>query len=289
MGTTLGILLAVACACASNLAFLCKHRGASRCAQVTWRRPLTSAAALWRSPWFALGMLVATLAWSMHVAAMTLAPLSVVQAVIAGGIVLLGVTAERLFGVPVGVRQRWGLALTAVGLILLVVTLPSPTTGHAGFSAPAMIAFEAVLFGAGVLLVVRPTLGGDVEHHGVMLAAAAGMLFGVSNVAVKALTEVVGHDGVLAAVMTPWAPIALAASAMAFYASARSLQEHQAVAVIAVTGTAANVAGIAGGIIVFGDPLPSDALGIVAQTTAFLLIILASALTPGPRRIASIA
>ena len=59
--------------------------------------------------------------------------------------------------------------------------------------------------------------------------------------------------------------------------------------VIAVTGTAANIAGIAGGIIVFGDPLPGDALGIVIQAVAFVLVLIASAMTPAPIRGARIA
>ena len=112
---------------------------------------------------------------------------------------LLGMTAERLFGLAVGARQRWGLALTAVGLIMLVVTLPSPGADHAGFSAPALVAFQAVLFGAGAVFVLHPQLRGSVADRGVMLAAAAGMLFVVSNVGVKALTEIVGHEGVLTA------------------------------------------------------------------------------------------
>ena len=58
------------------------------------------------------------------------------------------------------------------------------------------------------------------------------------------------------------------------------------VAVIAITGTAANIATIAGGIIVFGDPMPGDALGIVVQAVAFVLVIVASALTPAPVRAA---
>ena len=61
----------------------------------------------------------------------------------------------------------------------------------------------------------------------------------------------------------------MAASVAAFYASARGLQDGEAVPVIAVTGTAANVAGIAGGIIVFGDPLPGDPIGLVVQVAAF--------------------
>jgi hypothetical protein len=78
--------------------------------------------------------------------------------------------------------------------------------------------------------------------------------------------------------------VAVAASAAAFYASARSLQDGEAVAVIAITGTAANIAGIAGGIIVFGDPMPGTAFGIAVQGIAFVLVVIASALTPAPVR-----
>ena len=119
-----------------------------------------------------------------------------------------------------------------------------------------------------------------------MLAAAAGILFGVCNVAVKALTGVVGIDGVMGPLVSPWLLVAAAGSFIAFYASARSLQDGSAVEVIAITGTAANVASIAGGIIVFGDPLPTDAIGIVIQSLAFILVIVASALTPAPVRAA---
>ena len=53
----------------------------------------------------------------------------------------------------------------------------------------------------------------------------------------------------------PWLLMAIVASVAAFYASAKGLQDGEAVPVIAITGTAANVAGIVGGIVVFGDPL----------------------------------
>ena len=68
----------------------------------------------------------------------------------------------------------------------------------------------------------------------------------------------VGHAGVLGLV-SPWLLVAAAGSVAAFYASARSLQDGEAVPVIAITGTAANISCIAGGIIVFGDPLAGDA------------------------------
>jgi len=283
MTLQIGILLAFLCAVLSNLGFFFKHRGAACCAKVEVRHPLRSAKALWTSKWFAVGMVVGGGGWALHVAAISLAPLSVVQVVLSGGVVLIAVMADRLFGFSVGRRQWWGLALTALGLVMLGLTMPDPHGSHSTFSQAGLIAFEAGLLGVGGLLILGPRAGAPAEHHGVMLAAAAGILFGVCNVAVKALSGIVGDAGVLGLV-SPWLLVAGVASAAAFYSSARSLQDGEAVAVIAITGTAANIAGIAGGIIVFGDPMPGTALGIAVQGLAFVLVIVASALTPAPVR-----
>ncbi len=128
-----------------------------------------------------------------------------------------------------------------------------------------------------------PRMGGQAEHHGMMLGAAAGILFGVSDTSIKALTGIVGAHGVLGVLLSPWLAVAVAASIVAFYASARGLQKGDAVPVIAVTGTAANIAGIAGGIVVFGDPMAGSAVGIVCEALAFVLVIVAAALMPAPR------
>jgi drug/metabolite transporter (DMT)-like permease len=284
----LGILLALLCAFASNLAFFYKHRGACAAPPVDIKHPVRSAKGLFCSPWFMLGMCVATAAWGLHVAALALAPLSVVQVVLAGGVVLLAVMAERLFGFEVGPRQWWGLALTACGLVLLGVTLPAPHGAHSSYGLAAMIAFETGLFGIGGLLILGPRVGAPDEHHGVMLGAASGVLFGVSDVAIKALTGIIGSDGVIG-FLSPWFAVAVLASIVAFYASARGLQDGEAVPVIAITGTAANISCIAGGILVFGDPLPGDGLGIAVQAIAFVMVVVASALTPAPVRAAQVA
>jgi len=167
--------------------------------------------------------------------------------------------------------------------VLLAVTMPGSTGAHASYSLAPMIGFEAALLGIGALLIVGPhAAGARAEHHGVALAIASGVLFGVCNVSVKALSGLVGHHGVLA-LLSPWTAVALCASAAAFYASARSLQDGEAVTVIALTGTSMSVCCIAGGILVFDDPLPATTVGIALQGLAFLLVIVASALTPAPR------
>jgi hypothetical protein len=285
MTPLLGILLALACALASNVGFIYKHRGACKAPAVDIRRPLWTARSLFKSRLFAIGMLVASGAWVFHVAAMAVAPLSLVQAVLAGGVVLLAVMAERMLGIKVGRRQWVGLALTGIGLVLLGVTLPAMHGAHSRFSLPGMIGFEAALIGTGTLLIIGPRIGAPAHHHGFMLGAAAGILFGVSDIAIKAISGLVGAEGALG-LLSPWLVITIAASVAGFYASAKGLQDGDAVPVIAITGTTANLAGIVGGIIVFGDPLSGNPLALVAQCFAFTLVLAAAWLMPAPVRAA---
>ncbi len=282
MTLELGILLALMCAVVTNLGFFLKHKGACEACSVDFRHPLQSGKSLFSQKWFAIGMAVAASAFVFHVAALALAPMSTVQVVLAGGVVLIAVMADRIFGIAVGRKQWIGLALLGTGLIMLVATLPTASGSHSSFSLSAMIAFEAGLFGLGGLLILGPRTGlGGREHHGMMLGAASGVLFGVSDVAIKALTGLVADGGALG-LLSPWLVVCIAASVVAFYASAKGLQDGEAVSVIAVTGTAANISCIAGGIIVFGDPMAGTAVGIVVQAVAFVLVVVASALMPAP-------
>ncbi len=283
MGQLLGILLALACALATNVGFLFKHRGACAAPAVDFRHPVRCARSLFGSRLFSIGMLIAAGAWLLHVAAMAVAPLSLVQAVLAGGVVLLAVMAERMFGVGISRRQWVGLYLTAGGLILLGLSLPAVHGAHSRFSVPGMIGFEAALLLVGTLLIMGPRIGAPAEHHGFMLGAAAGILFGVSDVAVKAISGMIAAHGPLGLV-SPWLIITAVASVAAFYASAKGLQDGEPVPVIAVTGTAASVSGIVGGIIVFGDPLSGHPLALMAEIGAFALVLVAAWLTPAPVR-----
>ena len=146
MTLDLGILLALACAFVANLGFFYKYRGANSVAKVEVRHPLRSARALYSSKWFALGMVIATASWGLHVVALALAPMSVIQVALAAGMVFIAVMADRMFGFEVGTRQWFGLSLTAIGLVMLGLTLPAMHGTHSQFSQAAMISFEAGLF-----------------------------------------------------------------------------------------------------------------------------------------------
>jgi drug/metabolite transporter (DMT)-like permease len=275
VGLTVGIVVALLCAVVTQLGFLCKHRGANRAPEVNLRRPLQSGRALFRSRWFALGMAIAGAAFALHVVALAVAPLSLVQAVLSTGVVILAVLGSRLFGLRVSARQWTGAGLTAGGLLLLVATLPV-SQHSAGFALPALIAFEAGMLAIGALLIVAPRLGAPSHHHGAVLGASAGVLMGVSDVAVKALTGASGPWGVLA---SPWLSVAVIAGAFAFLASARGFQQGDAIPVIACTSTAANVTCIVGGIVVFRDALAGGTL-LFVQIAAFAVVCAASLVTP---------
>jgi hypothetical protein len=277
----LGTLLALACALATNVAMLCKHRGAVAAPAVRLSEPLRSGAALFRSRWWAVGFAIAVGAWGLHVAALAVAPISLVETTISGGLVLLAWLGERWFGVRVGAREWLGLGLCAVGLALLAATSAGTAGNSASYSTAAMISFEAGAVGTGALLLLHGTSGSVRRSSGPLLAIAAGLLLGVANVSVKALTGTVPSD--LLSIVSPWTLAALVAGVGAFFGLARGLQLGEAIPVIAITSVAANCASVAGGILVFGDPVGTDPVDIVARCLAFLAVIVAVALMPAPR------
>src|SRR5258708_29936973 len=166
MTLDLGILLALLCAFVANLGFFYKYRGANSVPKVQVLHPLRSTKALYSSKWFTLGMLTATASWGLHVGALAMAPMSVVQVALAAGVVFIAVMAERLFGFEVGRRQWVGLLLTAAGLVLLGATLPSLHGSHSSFSPAAMISFEAALFGIGRAVYRGRRTRGPAPRHG---------------------------------------------------------------------------------------------------------------------------
>jgi hypothetical protein len=280
----LGTLLALACALATNVAMLCKYRGAVAAPDVRLSQPLRSGAALFRSRWWTIGFGIAVGAWALHVAALAVAPISLVETTISGGLVLLAWFAQRWFGVRIGPREWLGLGLCALGLGLLAVTSVDSGADHASYSTAAMVSFEVGAVGLGAALLLSGSRGALGRSSGVLLGIAAGLLLGVANVSVKALTGTVPGDFVT--ILSPWTFMAIAAGVGAFFGLARGLQTGEAIPVIALTSVAANCASILGGILVFGDPVGNDPLAVVARCLAFAAVIAAVALMPAPRRVA---
>jgi len=278
-----GLVCALLSALGTNLAFLFKHRGAVAAPDVDMRHPLRSAIDLFRSKWWSVGWGVAALAFALHVAALSLAPISIGQAVLAGGLVFLAVLAERFFGFKLGRRQWIGIGLVAASLTLLTLTGGDGGGGaNSGYSLAGMIVFEGIAVGVGLLLVCSHLVERIRAQPGVLLGVAAGLGFGISDVAVKALSGDLDSGPI--GLLSPWSAIIVTAAVFSFYASARSLQIGDGVTVIAVTSVAANLSTIVAGLAVFGDRLGNDALVVGVRLAAFALVLAGAALIPAPVR-----
>jgi drug/metabolite transporter (DMT)-like permease len=287
VGWPAGLAFAFGSAAATSIGFLLRHRGAVDAPDVDAGRPLWSIRELFARKWWTIGFLVAVVAWTLHVTALKLAPLSLVQATLATGFVFLGVVAERFFGFELRRREWIGIGLTTAGLALLALTAADSQPGgaHSTYALGAAIAFEAGLVGCGALLLLSPRVGPMRDRRGPLLGAAAGLLFTVSHIGIKALAHTVAfrHPATL---LNAWLPIVVTAAVVAFFASARSLQLGPAVPVIAITSAVSNVTAILAGIVVFGDPLGNTALLVALRIGAFVLVIVAAAMLPAPVRAA---
>jgi hypothetical protein len=277
----LGLVLALATAFVSILGFLYKYRGAASAPPVEWRHPLRSTAALFSNRWWTIGIIVATSSWFLHVAALSLAPISLVQSVIAGGLVLLTVVAERMFGIGVTRREWVGVGLTAAGLAFLAGTLgDTGDSKHSDYEALTLTLYVGGLALASVVPMLVAMRWH--AHAGALLAAAAGIQWGASDVAIKAASGGFADDGIVATFFGPLTVVITVLSLVGLVVSARSLQVGEAVPVIAVTSAAANLCTIASGLVVFGEPLPDGSLAVALRLVAFALVVFAAALTPGP-------
>ena len=285
MGWEGGAGLALASAFVTNLGFLWRHRGAAAAPDVDVRHPWRSAVGLFRSKWWTIGYVAALIAWLLHVGAMALAPLSIVQSALAAGFVFLAVLADRFFGCALGRREWTGVMLAAAGLAFLALTAGQVEGKQSEYATAPIVAFELGMVAIGALLIVgqRGRLGSG-SRTGVLLGAGAGALFTVTHVAIKALTGDV--SGPMDVLLSPWTLVIVAGGVVAFFASARSLQIGRAIPVIAATSIAGNATSILAGVVVFGDPVGSDPLIATLRIAAFALIVISAALIPGPVRAA---
>jgi drug/metabolite transporter (DMT)-like permease len=279
----LGLICALLSALGTNLAFLFKHRGAVAAPDVDMRHPLHSAVDLFRSKWWSIGWGIAALAFALHVAALSLAPISIGQAVLAGGLVFLAVLAERFFGFELGRRQWIGIGVVAISLSLLTLTGGGGGGGaSSGYSLAGMIIFEGIAICLGLVLVFSHLIDRLKAQPGVLLGVAGGLGFGISDVAIKALSG--DLDSGPLGLLSPWSVIIVTAAVFSFFASARSLQIGDGVTVIAVTSVAANLSTILAGLAVFGDRIGDTALEVGVRLAAFVMILVGAALIPAPVR-----
>lgn len=261
-----GLALALASAAALNWGFFVQHGAASGLPPLSVRRPVHSLRLLFSNLRWLAGFAAGLAGWALYVAALALAPLSLVQAASAGGIGLLALLVRRTTGVRLERRERAGVGAAVGGLVLLGISL----AGHArdGHQAPAgvVILWIAVSLAAAALASTR--LPG-----GTGFGLAAGMLYAAGDVATKAA---VGGGAAVAFVVA-----VLACHGLAFVALQLGFQRGGALATAGVSTLLTNALPILAGMLVFQEGLPAGALGTV-RVLAFAAVVAGAALLCSP-------
>ena len=260
MTIALALVLALASAGALNWGFFVQQQAASGLPPLTLRRPLHSLALLFRERAWMTGFLLGIAGWALYVAALRIAPLSLVQAASAGGIGVLALLAR-----PRSTRERTGVALSIVGLVLLGLSLGGGATSGDSRPVVATVLWLAVSW---AVAGVAAFTGSRLLAPGAGLGAAAGILYAAGDVATKAAAS---GGGRLAFV-----PAVLACHGLAFVSLQFSFQRGGPLATAGVATLLTNSLPIVAGLAIFAEPLPGGFLGGL-RALAFALVVLGAA------------
>ncbi len=270
----LGLVLAVASAVAINGGYALQHAAAAALPPLSVRRPLHSLGALFGNRRWLAGCAGGVAGWGMYVAALALAPLSLVQAAAAGGIAVLAVGGPRLTA-----AERIGVTAALAGLALLGLSLGShPPTNHGTASSAALWMAASAVGGAAVARALPRAAG---------LGTAAGVLYAAGDVGTKA--ALAGGMRLL------FVPAVLASHLLAFVFLQLAFQRGGRLASAGLAVLWTNALPIAAGMLLFGEALPGGWRG-GARIAAFALVVVGAAalsrrepgadlsrgLTPGP-------
>jgi drug/metabolite transporter (DMT)-like permease len=270
-GIAVAFGLALCSTTLTSLAYLREHDAAASMPALSMRRPLHSLHLLLADRSWLLGFAMESSGFLLYAAALALAPLALVQSIIAGGIGLLAYLTYRLGGRrPLGPRRVAGAAISVLGLVALAVSLSAGTgEGHSGSTATVL----AWLCGTAALALAVVLLGRRLLGVAVANAVAGGLLFSIGDISTKLATQ-------------GGARLAFVVTLILGYTLGTTLLQlgYQAGAALTVAGLATlltNVLPILAGTLVLDEPVPSGALGVL-RVLAFVAVTVGAVLLARP-------
>jgi hypothetical protein len=253
-----GLLLALAAALALNVGFFVQHGATHTMLSLTPRRPIRSVRLLVTNRQWLIGYATGWVGWGLYIAALSLAPLSLVQAVAAGGVGVLAMLAHRL-GTPLVRRERVGAWVAVGGLLLLGASLTSGAPASTARSASLLVATGVGAGLAALLVCFRARTG----RPAAALGGAAGILFGVGDLATKGAVS--GNGPVFIVVLG-------VCTALAFVLLQLAFQRGRVLETAGLSTLVNNIIPIAGGLFLFHEALPGGAAG-VARLASFAAVV----------------
>ena len=272
VGTAVGLVLAFASTALTNLAYLREHDAAAELPVLCMRRPLHSARLLLEDRSWMLGFAMESAGFLLYAAALSLASLTLVQSIAAGGIGVLAFGSARLGHRQLSRPELIGAILSVVGLAALAVSLAGGSgEGSGGATGPILIWLGATAAAAVLVLVLgRRTLGVAVAN-----GVAGGLFFSIGDVSTKLVTQGGERVGFLLTLIVGYT-----------LGTALLQVGYQAGGALTVAGIATlltNALPIAAGAVVLDEPVPSGVLGGL-RVLAFVAVIAGAVLLARPQK-----
>jgi hypothetical protein len=270
MQTEIGLTLALVSAITVNIAYSLEHDAASRMPSFSVRRPREFLTSLLTDKHWLLAFGTETIGWLIYVAALRLAPLSLVQAVGAFGIAVLAMATARGHPGRLTRREQIAVLVAIVGLVLLGFSLVNAEQSDHSPDWIVVATWLGCIAGGAILLALLPSRLG----RGPSLGLAAGLLFAGGDISAKLIT----YGGY-------WFIAIL--SLIACYGLGTSLlqagfQRANALTAAGLATLATNAVPIAAGFVVFGEQLPAAEKGAL-QVAAFASLVVSAVLLGGGR------
>jgi uncharacterized membrane protein YidH (DUF202 family) len=237
-------------------------------------RPARLVRLLIGSPLWIIGCLTLALGFFAQLAVYRTLPIAAAQGLFVSGLVLLLLLSSAVLGEQPSGRERYGVAVIAVALVMVVASLhdtSEPISRRA--SLGVLLALCLPSLAAGLLLYRTAERQAGRRHRlptsGVAYGVAVGLLYGVSSLAIKGVSGLLSTSDVAAAVLelaaSPYPYLLLITGAAGLVLSQAALQRCRASLIVPVGTTINCVFTVASGSIAFSEPLPHDPLRLVLR------------------------
>lgn len=221
------------------------------------------------------------LGWPFEIAALLLAPLTVVQPCLASGLILLlwlGVT--RLGEAP-GRREFISVGAIVVGIAGVALAAPERTTDHAGTGAIALA----------LALVGMPILAPYLFRHrtgmvGALMIFSAGCGYAWTSIASKLLTDELAAGAVLVGVA--WLATVALSESLALLSEMSALQQRPATHVAPAMFATQVLVPVLLAPLIFGESWAETPLGGVALVASMVVAVAGTVLLAGSRAVGAV-
>jgi drug/metabolite transporter (DMT)-like permease len=279
-GAAIGIPLALVATSSYSVGLILEKRALDRMPEIDLRHVVAVIVRLLTTPAWLTGFALMLTGLACQTIVLTFEPVSVVQPVLASGVVVVLVLSRLVLRERLGGGEFWCVAAVAVSVVLLALSVTG-TSGqaghHANAGAMAAVAIPSAILG---LLVAAAPLRRRASRQrpatGVCFGLGTGLLYGVAALATKAVSGILVHQHGAAPIVTglissPYLYLFGGCTVTAMLLYQAGLQACRASILIPVSNITGSAYFMIAGTWLFHEHLPSSPVRLALRLTGIVV------------------